>query len=110
VSDIDHDHDDEGNCVPQQNGFYNVSEPDWRFSLWDVAAVGVSVVGAICGSIGNIGIVINQGTNMLAREFGAAANYQRQTFDLKEAHRLNEEARAKMAEGLRELTGWGDES
>lgn len=110
MSDTDHDHDDQGNCLPPSNGFYDVQQPCWRFSFWDIAAVGVSMAGAIIGSIGNIGIIINQGTNMLAREFGAAANFQRQTKDLEEAQRLNEAARAKMAEGLRELTDWGDGS
>jgi hypothetical protein len=109
VSDIDHDHDDQGNCIPP-NGYYDTSVPNWRFSLWDVAAIGVSFVGSVAGSLGSIGINFHQATNMLAREFGAAAQFQRQTRELEEANRLNEAARAKMAEGLRELTGMGDGS
>lgn len=102
---VDHDHDDDGNCIPPQPtaGFYEVSQPNWRFSIWDVAAIGVSFVGSIAGSLGGIGINFHQACNLLSREFEAAANFQRQTLDLEEAHRLNEAARRQMSEGLERL-------
>lgn len=105
MSDVDHDHDDEGNCIqPSSNDFYNVQQPCWRFSMWDIAAIGVSLTGAVVGgTLQNIGMSIHQAAGMVSREFTAAANFQRQTFDLEEAHRLNEAARAQMAAGLREL-------
>lgn len=87
----------------ESNDFYGTDQPNWRFSLWDIAAIGISYVGSIAGSIGSIGLNLNQACNMISREFGAAANYSRQTFDLKEAHRLNEEARRQMSEGLERL-------
>lgn len=99
---IDHDHDGEGNCIPP-NGFYAQELPNWRFSLWDIAAIGISFVGSVAGSIGSIGINFHQGCNLVSREFQAAANNSRQTFELKEAHRLNDAARRQMSEGLERL-------
>jgi hypothetical protein len=101
---IDHDHDDEGNCIPpQSNGFYAQELPTWRFSLWDVAGVAVSFVGSVAGSLGSIGINFHQACNLISRECQAAANYSRQNYELAEAHRLNEQARAQMSEGLEHL-------
>lgn len=93
------EHDE--NCPSE--GFYNVAQPNWRFSLWDVAAISVSTLGAVIGTVGHLGVVIHQGANMLAREFGAAANFARQTAELEEAQRLNEAARRQMSEGLERL-------
>lgn len=87
----------------ESDGFYNNASPNWRFSLWDIAAIGVSFVGSIAGSIGSIGINLNTAANMLSREFEAAANFARQTAELEEAQRLNEAARRQMSEGLEKL-------
>ena len=104
MSNIDHDHDDEGNCIPPQGGgLYDQTQPNWRFSFWDAAAVGVTTLGAIVGTIGHVGTVFHQGCNMLAREFGAAANFSRQTKELEEAQRLNERARQQMSNGLERM-------
>lgn len=106
---IDHEHDDDGNCIPPHpQPSYEVL-PNWRFSLWDVAAIGASVVGGIVGSIGNIGIIVHQGCNMLSREFTAAANFSRQTKELEEAQRLNEAARRQMSAGLERLVLGGED-
>lgn len=105
MSDTDHDHDEQGNCIPPQGGgdFYNITQPNWRFSFWDIAAIGTSFVGSIAGSIGSIGINFNSAANMLAREFSAAANFSRQTKELEEAQRLNERARQQMSNGLERI-------
>jgi len=100
MSDVEHDHDEQ-----PSEGFYNIQQPCWRFSAWDMAGVGISLLGAVVGGgMQYIGSSIHQASGMIAREFAAAANYQRQTFDLEEAHRLNEAARAQMDQSLRELT------
>lgn len=112
MSDIDHDHDDQGNCIPPQGDggdSYAQQQPNWRFSLWDIAAISTSFVGSVAGSIGSIGINLNTAMNMLAREFGAAANFSRQTKELEEAQRLNERARRQMSAGLERMLRGGDD-
>lgn len=108
MSDTDHDHDSEGNCIPPQGGFYDTSQPNWRFSFWDVAGISITTIGAVLGTIGHLGTVLHQGANMLARECQAAANFSRQTKELEEAQRLNERARQQMSAGLERMV-WGDQ-
>lgn len=91
-----HEHDAEGNCIPPENGFYAQSVPTWKFSLWDV--VGITLTGT--------GAAVNAFANMLGyigRECTAQANYSRQNFELAEAHRLNQAARAEIDRSLREI-------
>lgn len=91
MSEVEHDHDDDGNCVVP---VYAV--PCWRFSLWDIAGIGIATLGGFF-------TVVGQGSQLLAREFSAAANYARQNADLREAQAQYEYHQQQMAENLREL-------
>lgn len=83
----DHAHDENGNCIPPQNGFYNQALPVWKFSMWDVAGLAVTAAAGIFGVLGQVG-------HMLARECAAQANFVRQNHDLRVAQ---EQAKAAQA-------------
>lgn len=85
----EHDH--------EENGLYAVELPCWRFSLWDVAGITLHTAAGLSSALGQI---VGQGLGMLARECAASANRSRQNYDLREAQRLNEAARAEMAASL----------
>lgn len=92
----DHEHDDEGNCIPPQNGFYATALPTWKFSGWDVAGIALSGIGGLFS-------VVGQGMNLLARECAAMANWTRQNYELEQAQREHDRERAEAAEALRAL-------
>lgn len=73
---IQHDHDEDGNCIEG-------TQPSWRFSMWDIIGVSTFAAGNVLGAIG-------AGLGLLAQEFCAAANYSRQEKDLREAQRAYE--------------------
>jgi hypothetical protein len=106
----DHEHDEQGNCIVPENGLYSQSLPVWQFSMWEMASIGAAVVGGLGG-------VLMHGANMLAREFAAKANFNRQNHDLKVAREqaraaraYQEQERAKMAAELERLIQPGEES
>lgn len=81
----DHEHDE--SCGGQ---------PNWRFSLWDVA--GITMFG-----IAGIFSALHQTGNLIARELEAMANYSRQSYDLRQARKQHEAHQAQMAAELRGL-------
>lgn len=104
MTEIPHEHDDEGNCIPPENGFYAVGLPTWRFSPWDIVGITLTTAGGLFS-------VVGQGLNLAAREFAAAANYARQNYDLRQAAKAAEEQARSAAEELRALVeGPGDQA
>lgn len=87
---MNHEHDENGNCI--------IPDPEWRFSLWDVAGIGISTVSAMATMVG-------QGLNLMAREFNAMANWERSRKDAEEAWAEEQAAREEMSERLESLTG-----
>lgn len=78
---------------------------NWKFSLYDIAAVGAATFGGIFNAL-------SQGSNMLARELIAAAAWSRDTYDAQQARaeweeqqEYEEAARAQMAETYEALVG-----
>jgi hypothetical protein len=100
VSNVEHDHDDEGNCIlpEEENPLYPNGLPTWRFSPWDIAGVLVITVGGLF-------TVIGQGSQLLAREFNAAANYARANAEYQEAKEAYEAHQRAMADDLRKIVG-----
>lgn len=89
---VEHEWDEDGECsiavTPEL--------PCWKFSLWDVAGIGLTTVGGFFS-------VMGQGLNLLARECQAAAQYSRQTYDEAREAFEEERARAEMAGALEGL-------
>lgn len=96
----DHEHDDEGNCVPSSGTFYATELPAWKFSAWSVVGILATGAGAIFSVTGQ---VISQTANLLAREFEAQANWKRQSHDLTQAQREYDARQAEDAELLRRM-------
>jgi hypothetical protein len=96
MSQQSHEHDDEGNCIPSDNGLYPGGLPTWRFSTWDV--VGIALTG-----VGGVFSVIGQAANLLARECSAMANFERAEFDQRRAEDELAEQQWLMAKDLRAL-------
>lgn len=92
MSTVPHEHDDEGNCIEPETGFYAIALPNWRFSLWDIAGIAATGVGGVFS-------VAGQALNLVARECSAMANWKRQEYDLQQA----EAQRHEVAETLRAL-------
>lgn len=88
----DHDHDEHGNCI--------IPPPNWRFSLWDIAGFAVGTAGAVMMSIGG-------GLQGIAREFVAAAAWERDRKDAAEAEMAEEYKRDQIAQAY-EATIFGD--
>lgn len=83
MTNIPHEHDEDGNCIPPENGFYAQALPTWKFSFWDVAGVALSISGGMAS-------VAGQGLAYLARECAAMANWKRQNYELALAQRQRE--------------------
>lgn len=79
----------------------HVCVPCWSFSLWDVVGIGFVSVANIAGAVGHA-------AGLLSTQCAAAANYSRQTREIREAQRFNEAARRKMAADLERLVSEGD--
>lgn len=100
---VPHEHDEDGNCIPPEGVvLYSQELPNWRFSLWDVAGITLHTAG---GLLANIGAVLGTGLGLLARECAAMANNSRQTYDLREAQRLNQAARQEMSRATEAILG-----
>lgn len=99
----DHEHDEDGNCILPEGSVPTYDLPSWRFSAWDVAGITAT-------SAAGLFSVLGQGLNLLAREFAAMANWQRQNYDLREARRAYEAEQAAIANDLRALVDGGDGS
>ncbi len=98
---IPHEHDEDGNCIPPENGFYAQELPTWRFSIWDVVGIGFF-------GIANVLTVTGNAFGLLSRECAAMANWTRQNHDLKVAEAQRKAAdeahlahQRQMAETLR---------
>lgn len=88
---IDHEHDEEGNCIiPEQ------PIPSWRFSIWDVIGVTLTTAGGVFS-------VLGQGFTLMSREFAAMANYRRANYDAQRAARAQEAESRSAAAELRAL-------
>lgn len=85
--------DDDENVT---EGFYEVEPPAWKFSLWDVAGIGLHTTAHILQGLA-------QGAALLAQECAASANRARKTWDLREEERKAAEAREEMAADLARL-------
>lgn len=86
---INHEWDEGGHCAI---GVVDTT-PNYSLSLLDLAGVLLTTVGGHFG-------VINQGFNMLAREFYAAGEYRRRRRAEREQESAAEEARREMAASL----------
>lgn len=100
---IPHAHDEEGNCIPPEDGFYAQAEPVWKFSLWDVVGISTAAIGGLFS-------VTGQGFALLSTQCQAMANWKRQTWDIRAAEKARREQVAafeahqrQMAETLRGL-------
>jgi hypothetical protein len=106
MSQIPHEHDDEGNCIPPEGAYMVVqSEPVWKFSLWDVAGVGIALVGGLFS-------VTGQGFALMSTQCQAMANWKRQTWDIRAAEAARREQveayeahQREMAAELARITG-----
>lgn len=96
MNECEHDDDD-------QNGFYMVEPPAWKFSLWDVAGITLHTTSGILGALAH-------GAMLLSQECQASANRARKTWDLRQAEAKAAEERAAMAADLERLVEGGDES
>lgn len=67
--------------------------PIWRFSLWDVAGITLSVIGGFFQAS-------SQGAQLMARECAAAANFSRQEKELREAEAARKAERREVAQVL----------
>jgi hypothetical protein len=77
-------------------GYYEVSQPVWKFSFWDVTGITLAGVAGVFSVLGQAG-------HLMAQQCGAMANWKRQTWDLEEARRLSDHARKQMADSLRKV-------
>lgn len=101
MTEIPHEHDAEGNCIPPEGGFPVVfTPPTWRFSMWDIAGIAFHTVSGVLQSLGS-------GTGLLAQECAAMANWTRQKQDLEQAQAEQEKVKAAMAEDLRAMIEGG---
>lgn len=68
-----HEHDEDENCLNEDGSIhvYELPEPNWEFSGWDLA-------GVISHTLGGMANMAGQGFQLLAREFYAAAQFSRQ--------------------------------
>lgn len=103
---IDHEHDEDGNCIPPENGFYATAEPVWKFSFWDVVGIGSAMIGGVFS-------VTGQGFALLSTQCQAMANWKRQTWDLRAAEAARREQveayeahQREMAAELARITGF----
>ena len=104
MSEMPHEHDDEGNCLPPEG--YQVQEhplfpgglPTWKWSPWDVAGVAATTTAGLFLTIG-------QGLNLLARECNAMANWTRRNYDLEAEWAAEQAAKAELAETYERLVG-----
>lgn len=77
---------------------YQPEEPQWRFSWWDVAGIGIATTGGIFHIVGN-------GLTVLAQQCQAMANHTRACFDAEAEAEAERIARAEMAETYENLVG-----
>lgn len=99
----DHEHDDQGNCIPPESPLYPGGLPTWRFSPWDIA-------GIVLTGVGGVFSVAGQTANLLARECSAMANFNRAEFDQARAEREAAIEQWRMADDLRKIVLGEDES
>lgn len=97
MNECEHEHDDE------ENGFYMVEPPAWKFSLWDVAGITLHTTSGILGALAH-------GSMLLSQECQASANRARRTWDIRQAERKAAEQREAMAADLRALVEGGETS
>lgn len=74
------------------------TRPSWEFSWWDVA-------GVFTFGIAGVLKVTGQGLDMLAREFSAAANYQRDAKAFWRQQMFAEQQQARHDAELKDLLG-----
>lgn len=79
--------------------------PNWRFSWWDIAAIGVSTTGGLIGTVGGLFGVVSQGFGLLANEFVAAAAWQRDRKDREEFYAAQRAEQQRMADELERQVG-----
>lgn len=71
-------------------------EPVWRWSWLDVPGIALNAAAGVLCSLG-------QGAAMMSTQFQAAANYRRQTHELKESQRLEAAGRAEIERSLQSM-------
>lgn len=79
----DHDHDEDGNCILPEGVAYVQQQPSWKFSLWDMAGIGVATIGGFFG-------VVNQAANMVSQHCAAMANWTRANYDAEQLQAQHE--------------------
>ncbi len=94
MSDLDHDCDHD----KENEGYPVYEKPTWRFTLWDVANIGVQVIGGIFTTLG-------QGSQLLAMELAAHAKYKRQAWSDAEIEAWTEQRRIDTEREMAEILG-----
>lgn len=99
MTEIPHEHDDEGNCIPPEGvAFMQPQMPKWRWSWWDITGIAVATVGGIFS-------VLGQGCALVQRECAAMAEWTRENYDLAVQAAQEEYERGQMAEAYERMVG-----
>lgn len=93
---MDHEHDDEGNCIVPEGSAYE--PPAWQFDWWNIA-------GMVLTMASGVHQVAAQGLNMMAQECWTHARWRKQRREEIERWEHEVAERQEMAEAYEKLVG-----